>query len=176
MSWPGSFSRAGSYSTLPERISRSSSSTARRAWSLVWVRSFSLTYTFWNPTRTTVTIVRTIVRTVIEIISSRSVMPSSDRSRSLRTGGRLVVGLRRDRAEVDREIEGAQARAGGADGVRDVAHDRRQRLGDGLGPGARGRASGGVGEDRPPGGQGGDDVHGGLSDRKSTRLNSSHLV
>src|ERR671937_588871 len=111
MSLPtGPVSRLGSYSRFPERISLSSSSTARRAWSLLPLRPVCRSTPVWTEVMTVLKATITIDMTLIARSVSTSVVPCSERHRSLastsasRRGG-LVGGLGDDRSKVDLDRE-----------------------------------------------------------------------
>src|SRR5437763_15223238 len=107
-------------------------------------------------------IAATIIMIIIETSISGRVIPPSERTRrrSLATGGRLVVRLRPDLAEVDVEVEVAELGPGIPRGVGDDPFDRRGRLRGRLCPCTRALTSGRVGDPRPTGREGRDDVDG----------------
>src|SRR5207237_7767371 len=96
-----SLSSAGSYSTLLDRISRSSCSIAWRAWSLLRLRSVCLATLVWTVHRMDITAVTTIPNSMIATTSSTVVKPCSSSGASAGTGRRRVGGLGQQRAEVD---------------------------------------------------------------------------
>src|SRR5437762_3063160 len=107
-------------------------------------------------------IAATISMITIETSISGRVMPFSEatRRRSLSTGRRLVVRLRPDLAEVEVEVEVTELCPGVSRRVGDRPLDRRGRLRGGLRPRARALTSGRVGDPRPTGCEGRDDVEG----------------
>src|SRR5438309_10809391 len=116
---------------LPDRIWRSSCSTPRRAWSTLFALVSAMVTVRCAATRTAMLIAITIDRTAVVMTTPMAVNPLSPLTPpgSAGTGGRLVGGLREQRAEVD--VDG-QTRKGDAvvrDLVGDVTDDGRGRLG-----------------------------------------------
>src|SRR3989440_11834011 len=161
---PGAGYVFGSYRKLPERISRSSSSTASRAWSLLALRSASRPKDRCTEKRTDRMMVMAIPRIIIVTASSARVIPRSSRSRSRKrssTAGRLLVGgLGEKGSEVHARGQVGKLCAG-ADHVVDLPADRRGGLRLGVAPRVgtdRGAREQRVGRDRCASRQGGRDV------------------
>src|SRR3977135_152716 len=114
---------------FPDRIWRSSCCTPRRAWSMLFDRVSATVPVRCGETRKAMLMAITIDRTAVVITTSMAVNPpSASAFASAGTGGRLVGGLREQRAEVDVNDQVREGDAVVRDLVGDVTGDGRGGL------------------------------------------------